>query len=209
MSEGVRDNGDNWNWSQPLLKRRGRIVKSLFRNSKGFTLIELMVVITIMSILAGIVVPQLTGTTTVGKGAAKSADLKSVDEAVQRFVSDEPAGKYPVDAGTLPTTGTKPLDWNASFTSAGTTKYFSMGTGTTKTKGDYLKGNLKHATTTRDGDNTTGTVKGTGDLVNTNTTSATTKWLKTDDTTAGAGIYPVWRIDSTGKVYVNMTDGEY
>jgi type IV pilus assembly protein PilA len=44
-----------------ILKRRGKIMKKLMKNRKGFTLIELIVVIAILGILAAILIPQFSG----------------------------------------------------------------------------------------------------------------------------------------------------
>jgi len=45
------------------------------RNKKGFTLVELLIVIALLGILAGIAIPRMTGLT---EGAKKSADQATV-----------------------------------------------------------------------------------------------------------------------------------
>lgn len=68
----------------------------LARRQGGFTLIELMVVMAIMTVLAGIVVGGVVGTTDVGRDAAASSDQNTIQSAVDRFYSDADPQEYPV-----------------------------------------------------------------------------------------------------------------
>lgn len=125
-------------------------MKALFKQSKGFTLIELMVVMTILSVLAGIVVPAVTGTTTIGRGAALTSDIVTVQQAVDRFAGENPSGTdkgWPTGdwdtsggKGTLPATGSVPIDWGASFDKDGSKKIFLI---------TYLRGSVTHSGATR------------------------------------------------------------
>ncbi|MBN1829109.1 MAG: prepilin-type N-terminal cleavage/methylation domain-containing protein [Deltaproteobacteria bacterium] len=62
------------------------------RNQKGFTLIELMIVIAIIGILAAIAIPQFTAYRTRAYNAAANADVKNAYTAAQAYFSDNPAG---------------------------------------------------------------------------------------------------------------------
>lgn len=112
-------------------------MKRIFHKSLGFTLIELMVVMTIMSILAAIVVPAVGGTTTAGRASVLNNDKQAIQGSVDRYVGDHhsgPNGGYPISGGILPsaTVGSVPLDWGASFVDPkeGTIKSFAK---------DYVK----------------------------------------------------------------------
>jgi len=81
-----------------------RMRKSM-TNQKGFTLIELMVVIAIIGILAAIAIPKFASANDTARGAKMAADLRTIDSAVSIVIAQ--GGTPTVTAGTPPT-GTVP-----------------------------------------------------------------------------------------------------
>ena len=67
-------------------------MKSL-KSNKGFTLIELVVVIAILGILAGIAIPRFLDATATARGAKIVADLRTIDSAVMMY--NAKTGKMP------------------------------------------------------------------------------------------------------------------
>lgn len=88
-------------------------------NQKGFTLIELMVVITILALLGGIVAPQVIGRLRQAKPKKAGIDIKAIELGLDMYAADN--GQYPsTEQGlqallTKPTTPPDPLDWNGAY----------------------------------------------------------------------------------------------
>ncbi|MBP1763216.1 MAG: pulG 3 [Firmicutes bacterium] len=62
-------------------------MKQSMANQKGFTLMELLVVIGIISILATIAVPKFASAGDAARGAKMAADLRTIDSAVMILVA--------------------------------------------------------------------------------------------------------------------------
>ena len=82
---------------------------------RGFTLIEIMVVITILGILAALIVPRVVGRTDDARIAAARQDIASVMQALKLYRLDN--GRYPTtEQGlqaliTKPATEPVPMNW--------------------------------------------------------------------------------------------------
>jgi len=58
------------------------------KSARGFTLIELLVVIAIIGLMAAIIVPSLTSALKGGKRARAMSQIRDLDGAIKRFISE-------------------------------------------------------------------------------------------------------------------------
>ena len=68
-----------------------------FKNKKGFTLVELVVVIAILGILAGIAIPRFMDATATARGSKIVADMRTIESAVSMNYAK--TGKYTITTG--------------------------------------------------------------------------------------------------------------
>ncbi len=66
------------------------MIKLFTKKRKGFTLIELIVVIAILGILAALAIPRLTKATDSAKIGAHNANVSAVKSAAALYVADNP-----------------------------------------------------------------------------------------------------------------------
>lgn len=85
------------------------------KENSGFTLIEIMVVIVILGILAGLIVPRIMGRPEEARRTKAALTLRSLDSALKLYRLDN--GVYPTTEQGLealidkPDTGTVPRNW--------------------------------------------------------------------------------------------------
>ena len=89
--------------------------KNKHRKQAGFTLIELMVVVVILAILAGLIIPRFMGETDKAKQAKAKIQIESLESALKMYKLDN--GSYPTTEQGLkalveaPTVGNLPKNW--------------------------------------------------------------------------------------------------
>jgi general secretion pathway protein G len=69
------------------------ITENKFLNSQGFTLIELMVVMVILGILAGMIVPRIMDRPEEARRTKAAVDIQALGQALQLYKLDN--GRYP------------------------------------------------------------------------------------------------------------------
>ncbi len=109
-----------------------KINKHLELRSKGFTLVELLVVMSIIGVLAALAVGSFRTAQMRGRDATRKSDLKQISNALELFYADY--GKYPsASSGTIsacsynPTLGTgSSCGWGTGEFTDGKTVYFKI-----------------------------------------------------------------------------------
>ncbi len=104
---------------RPMARRArpGMVRRLLSRGDRGFTLIELMVVIVILGILAAVIAPRIIGRTDEAKVTEAKVQIKNFETALKLYKLDN--GRYPAtDQGlnalvSKPSTGVIPRNWRA------------------------------------------------------------------------------------------------
>jgi prepilin-type N-terminal cleavage/methylation domain-containing protein len=189
----------------------------------GFTLVEMMVVLSIMAVMAAIVFPAVTGTTTTSREATQPMDINSVQTGVDRFnAGDTDGSPWPTLA---PLSGT---DWDAgelptaadAFTGAGTSgdpylfdydsiagiKWVSPATadGESRTfNPDYVRSIPDHAT-----DTITVTASGTSDVFLIKK-GGEDVYVQLSNSSAGNLDFLKWGVDHEGSVWVFVDADSY
>lgn len=64
-------------------------LRKKMKNQKGFTLVELMVVIAIIGVLAAIAVPKLSSSTDAAKDAKLTSDLRTLDGSIMMYYANK------------------------------------------------------------------------------------------------------------------------
>ena len=82
--------------------------RSLLRNTRGLTLIEILVVIIVLGLLAGLVAPQIIGRVSEARGATARTQIELLSVALDNYRLDN--GRYPTTQQGLEALRTEPTE---------------------------------------------------------------------------------------------------
>jgi type IV pilus assembly protein PilA len=129
---------------------------SLKKSNKGFTIVELLIVIVVIGILALLVITTYSGIQAKARNAKRTSDLKSLQTHVEAFFSQN--GYYPSRAnlndGTWLSTNMKSLDQNALIDPSSPTQSKTL-VGSPAAKAYSYAPTQSDGTTSCESDNTT------------------------------------------------------
>jgi len=109
------EEGGGGTFGAPSLRIFGNRLSRTTGSERGFTLIEIMVVVTILAILAALVVPKMVGRTDQARRVAAKVQIKNIEGALQMYKLDN--GFYPSTSQGLdalvekPNIGEVPKNW--------------------------------------------------------------------------------------------------
>jgi type IV pilus assembly protein PilA len=109
-------------------KSMNRIIKRHCKGEKGFTLVELLIVFTLLAVLAAIMIPNVSGFVAYGHTQAATAELSVVQTAMDAMMAKENVSSVNV------TTATSNM---ASFPDSSLTPLYPGYLRFTTTKGTY------------------------------------------------------------------------
>lgn len=82
------------------------MLRRIFKETAGFTLVELLIVLAILGILIAVVLPNLTGFLSTGKSHSYDTDTRTIQAGVDAYYTDTTsrrANTYPVQTGVTAT----------------------------------------------------------------------------------------------------------
>lgn len=164
----------------------------MYKNSRGFTIVELLIVIVVIGILAAIVIVAFNGIQARANAAAVKSDLTTFSKKMEHFKIDAVTGRYPNTIADLNGLGMK-ITSNAYRTGSGFVNLLYCQSGsntnyallaTTKNNGRYYISNIE------------GTVQEYTGPINWDTDTITNRCqsiLPSGYNTAEAGYNSAWR----------------
>jgi general secretion pathway protein G len=87
------------------------------KRNRGFTLVEMLLVVTIIGILAALVIPKIAGTSNTARVTAATADIKGgIKTAIDRYEVEN--GEYPHSLNDLVQKPNDAKNWNGPYLDA-------------------------------------------------------------------------------------------
>ena len=163
--------------------------RQLSRNArKGFTLVEILIVVIILGILAAIVIPQFTNASEDARKSSLTSQLQTLRSQTELYKLQH-LDKFPTDTGDLGSSAV--WSWSALTTQTDETgSAYDSSSSTSGPFGPYLQAAARHSLNGKTGMH----VSTSPDLAGGDVSGATVA----DDG---------WVITSTGKIYATTKDG--
>ncbi len=185
-------------------------------SERGFTLVELLIVVAILGVLAAVVIPTFTGVTSQSRASSQTTDINSVQAAVDRFNADAESSwpsEANLDVPALWDAGEVPTEDKTGAGTSGDPYVFDHDTiagvdwtavtGTKTFNPDYIRTKPKHA------DETITVADTASSAVFEIKKNNETVYVQLTNTSGGSLNLPTWGIDKDGSVWVFVNGESY